>query len=60
MKGFRFFHLSSSSPEVESIRDWERLAIGECESRYKASKKGEMGSVDALDAIATLRFRFAK
>ena len=60
MKGFRFFHLFLSSPEIEVIREWERLAIGGCESRYQAYKNGEMGSVDALDSLETLRARFTK
>ncbi len=60
MKRFRFFLLFSSSPDIEAIREWDRLAIGECESRYENFKKGEMGSVDALDAIETLRARFTK
>ena len=46
--------------EVEADREWNRKAIAECESRYEAYKNGDMGSVDALEAIAAPRTRFVK
>lgn len=56
----RLADLLYASLEVETDREWNRKAIGECESRYEAYKSGEMGSVDALDALVTLRAKFVK
>lgn len=56
----RLADLLYTSLEVDADREWNRKAIDECGSRYEAYKKGEMGSVDALDAIESLRAKFAK
>ena len=56
----RLADLLYTSLEVEADREWNRKAIAECESRYEAYQNGEMGSVDALEAIAALRTKFVK
>lgn len=56
----RLAELLYTSLEVEADREWNGKAIAECESRYEAYKNGEMGSVDALDAIEALRTKFVK
>lgn len=56
----RLADLLYTSLEVEADRERNRKAIAECESRYEAHKNGEMGSVDALEAIETLRTKFVK
>ena len=56
----RLADLLYTSVEVDADREWNRKAIDECESRYEAYKNGEMGSVDALEAIAGLRTKFVK
>ena len=49
-----------TSLEVEADREWNRKAVAECESRYEAYKKGEMGSVDAFEAIDKLREKYRR
>lgn len=56
----RLADLLYTSLEVDADRGWNHKAIAECESRYEAYKNGEMGSVDALEAIDALRTRYAK
>ena len=56
----RLADLLYTSLEVEADREWNRKVIAECESRYEAYTSGEMGSVDALDAIEALRTKFVK
>jgi hypothetical protein len=51
-------NLLYESLEVEADREWERKAIVECESRYEAYKRGEMGSADAFEAIEKLRAKY--
>lgn len=56
----RLADLLYSSLDTDADGEWNRKAIAECESRYQAYKNGEMGSVDALDAIAALRIKYTK
>lgn len=56
----RLADLLHTSLDDEADRERNRKAIAECESRYEAYKNGEMGSVDALEAIETLRTKFVK
>ena len=56
----RLADLLYASLEVEADREWNRKAVAECESRYEAYKRGEMGSTDAFEAIEKIRARLRK
>jgi hypothetical protein len=60
LERIRLADLLYTSLEVEADPEWTRKAIAECESRYQAYKNGEMGSVDALEAIAALQSKYVK
>jgi hypothetical protein len=56
----RLADLLYASLEVEAHQEWKRKAAAECESRWEAYKRGEMGSVDAVETIKALQARFAR
>ena len=56
----RLADLLYTSLEVEADQEWKRKAQDECDSRWEAYKRGEIGSVDAVEAIKTLQARFAR
>ena len=51
--------LLRASVEVEADREWNRKAVQEYEARYAAYERGEMRSVDAFEAIESIRSRLA-
>jgi len=49
-----------ASLEEAADRDWERKVVAECESRYGAYQRGEMGAQDAFEALDRLRAKYVK